>query len=157
LPADGFIGLWLGKDSGVFEKYGLDVETSSIPGGQIIVGAVIAGEVDFAEVAAPSPMSAYLEGADTVWLTSAVNRPVQSLLALPETRAVSELRSRPVGTTRLGSTTHTFLRLALRASGLDPDQDVQYIQTGGLPETMAAIQTGRVAAGVMGAPTLWGA
>jgi NitT/TauT family transport system substrate-binding protein len=152
-PAAGFIGLWHGKDSGLFEKYGLDVETSSIAGGQIIVGAVVAGELEFAEVAAPPPMSAQLEGADTVWITTAVNRPVQFLMTLPEVRSVSELRGRPVGTTRLDSTTHTFLRLALRASGLDPEQDVQYIQTGGLPETMAAIQTGRVAAGVMGSPT----
>ncbi len=66
---------------------------------------------------------------------------------------LEDLRGRAAGVTRLGSTTHIFLKLTLRAAGLDPDRDVQALQTGGVPETVAAIQTGRVAGGLMGPPS----
>jgi NitT/TauT family transport system substrate-binding protein len=152
-PSASFMGLWLAKEAGLFEKYGLDVEMTYIAGGQILVGSAIAGELDIGELAAPTPMAALLEGGDTVWLTGAVNRPLQFLLAAPDIARVEDLRGRAVGVTRLGSTTHIFLKQILRATGLDPERDVQALQTGGVPETVASIQTGRVAAGIMGPPS----
>lgn len=152
-PSGAFVGLWLAKDAGLFEKYGIDADVTYIAGGQILVGAVLAGELEFGELAAPTPMAAALEGGDVVWLTGAVTRPLQFLLAGPEITRLEDLRGRAVGVTRLGSTTHIFLKLMLRAAGMDPERDVQALQTGGVPETVAAIQTGRVAAGLMGPPT----
>ena len=84
-------------------------------------------------------MSALLEGADVVWLTGTTNRPLQILMAAPEITRIEDLRGRAAGVTRLGSTSHTFLKLALRTVGLDPEHDVQALQTGGVPETVAAI------------------
>ena len=43
-------------------------------------------------------------------------------------------------------------RHALRHFGLDPDQDVSFIRTGGSPETLAALLAGAVDAGIIGHP-----
>src|SRR5229473_6311087 len=140
-PSAAFAAPWLAKDAGLFEKYGLDAEITYIASGPTLLQAMIAGEIDFGELAAPASMNAYLEGGEVVWIAEAVNRPVLLLIARPEIARVEELRGRTVGVTRIGTTTHTFTKIALRSVGMDPEAGVQILQTGGTPETVAALET----------------
>jgi NitT/TauT family transport system substrate-binding protein len=151
-PSGGFAGPWMAKEAGLFEKYGLDAEVTYIASGPTMIQSLLAGEIRFGELAAPSSMSAYVQGGDVVWITSAVNRPVLFVLARPEINQLEDLRGKPVGVTRLGTLTDTFMRLALRRAGLEPDQDVPVLQSGGVPETVGAIVSGRISAGVFGPP-----
>ena len=150
--AASFATPWMAKEAGLFEKYGLDVELTYVPSGPTLLQAMLAGELDFGEIGAPSSMNAYLEGGEIVWIAGAVNRPVTFIIAKPEIARVEDLRGRPVGVTRIGTTSHTFMKLALRSGGLDPDRDVEVLQTGGLPETLRALVNGRIDAGVSGSP-----
>jgi len=151
-PSAAFAAPWLAKEAGLFEKYGLDAELTYIASGPTLLQSMIAGEIDFGELAAPSSMNAYLEGGEVVWITEALNRPVLLLIARPEIARVEDLRGRPVGVTRIGTTTHTFMKIALRSVGMDPENDVQILQTGGTPETVAALETGRISGAVSGPP-----
>jgi NitT/TauT family transport system substrate-binding protein len=152
-PSGGFATPWMAKDAGLFERYGLDVEIVYISSSPTMLQSMLAGELQFGELAAPASMNAYLESGEVVWITGAVNRPILYVVGLPEIQRLEDLRGRAVGVTRLGTTTHTFMKLALRSVGLDAERDVQILQTGGTPETLAALQTGRIAAGVTGPPT----
>jgi ABC-type nitrate/sulfonate/bicarbonate transport system substrate-binding protein len=151
-PSAAFAAPWLAKDAGLFDKYGLDAELTYIASGPTLLQSMIAGEIDFGELAAPSSMNAFLEGGEVVWITEAVNRPVLLLIARPEIARFEDLRGRPVGVTRIGTTTHTFMKIALRNVGMDPEADVQILQTGGTPETVAALETGRIFGAVSGPP-----
>ena len=54
---------------------------------------------------------------------------------------------KPVATiTRLGSTTHFYLRAAARYVGLDPEKDLTILQLGTGTETATALENGRIAA-----------
>ena len=152
-PSSGLASPWMAKEACLFEKYGLDAEITYIASGPTMVQALVAGELDFGELAAPASMNAYLEGGEVVWITTAVNRPVLFVIARPEITRLEDLRERPAGVTRIGTTTHTFMKLALRSAGLDPDRDVQVLQTGGVPETLGAITSGRIYAAVTGPPS----
>jgi NitT/TauT family transport system substrate-binding protein len=154
-PSGSFAAPWVAKEAGLFEKYGLDAELTYIASGPTMNQAMIAGELQFGELAAPSSMNAFLEGGEIVWITGAVSRPVLMMVAPPEIQRIEDLRGRPVGVTRLGTTTHTFMKLALRGAGLDPERDVQILQSGGVPETVAGLQTGRIYAGVTGPPSVF--
>ena len=44
--------LWVGRDNGIFEKYGLDLKMVQIGAGSVIVSALLAGEVHRCLVAA---------------------------------------------------------------------------------------------------------
>ncbi len=151
-PSGGFAAPWMAKEAGLFEKYGLDAEVTYIASGPTMIQSLLAGEIRFGELAAPSSMSAYVQGGEVLWITSAVNRPVLFVLARPEIQRLEDLRGKPAGVTRLGTLTDTFMRLALRKAGLEPDQDVQILQTGGVPETIAGLEAGRVSAAVSGPP-----
>jgi ABC-type nitrate/sulfonate/bicarbonate transport system substrate-binding protein len=149
-PSGAFAAPWMAKEAGLFEKYGLDAELTYLSSSPTMIQSMLAGELDFNELAAPAPNSAVLEGGEVVWITGAVNAPVFWVIARPEIATMADLRGRTVGVTRIGTTTHTFMNLALRAAGLDPERDVQVFQTGGTPETRGALTTGRIVAAALG-------
>ena len=70
-------------------------------------------------------------------------------------RTLADLRGQRVGITRYGSTTDTVTRLLLKRNGLDPDRDVTVVQVGGVPEILAALQSGGVDAGALSPPTMF--
>jgi ABC-type nitrate/sulfonate/bicarbonate transport system substrate-binding protein len=144
---------WLAKETGIFEKYGLDVDLQLIASGPTLISSLLAGETDFAAVAAPAPMNANLQGGDTVLVATTIDRPTLLVIVSNEIRQLTDLRGKPVGVTRAGTLTDLFMRLALKNAGLDPANDVQILSIGGQPETVAALQSGHIASGVFGPPS----
>jgi ABC-type amino acid transport substrate-binding protein len=71
----------------------------------------------------------------------------------PELKMPEDLKGKKVGVTRLGGNPHYFAIQALRLKGLDPNKDVTFIQTGGAPETLAALKSGVIDAAALTAPT----
>ncbi len=62
------------------------------------------------------------------------------------------IEGKKVGVTRIGSNPHYFAIQAFRRFGIDPGKDVTFIQTGGAPETLAALVNGAIDAAVLVAP-----
>jgi NitT/TauT family transport system substrate-binding protein len=69
------------------------------------------------------------------------------LVARPEVKSAAELKGKTSSVTRLGSTTHFYLRAALKYAGLNPEKDVTILQLG--TEYAAALETGRIAAAAL--------
>ena len=67
-----------------------------------------------------------------------------SILAKPEIKRPEDLRGKKVAVGRFGGNTHYFTIQALRKYGMDASRDIQTIQTGGGPETLAALVAGNV-------------
>jgi ABC-type nitrate/sulfonate/bicarbonate transport system substrate-binding protein len=66
------------------------------------------------------------------------------LIARPEIKSPAELKGKATAVTRLGSTTHFYLRAALRQVGLDPEKDVTILQLGTGTEAVSAMEGGRI-------------
>ncbi len=153
-PSAGFAPVWIAKDTGLFEKYGLDVELENITGGTaVLLPSLISGESQFGEMSAPGPMTSYISGGGTVWIGTAVNTAVLFLMANPSITKVEDLKGKAIGVTKIGSLTDTFARLTLKKYGLDPQKDVSIVQTGGIAETLAALKANQIYAGVEGPPS----
>ena len=62
--------------AGLFQKYGLEIERPRIMGGaRGVVRGLMAGEIQFGNLAAPAPLRANLKGeADIVFLTGGINQ-----------------------------------------------------------------------------------
>jgi NitT/TauT family transport system substrate-binding protein len=71
------------------------------------------------------------------------------LIARPEIKSAADLRGKATAVTRLGSTTHFYLRSALSQLGLDPEKDVSILQLGAGGEIAAAMAGGRVMAAAL--------
>ena len=116
---------------------------------------MLAGEVSVADSGQEALIAADLAGADLVAIAVGTDRFIFRLFGAGAIRAVPDLRGQRVGITRYGSTTDTVTRLLLKRSGLDPDRDVSVVQVGGVPEILAAMQTGSIDAGALSPPTMF--
>ncbi len=139
--------------TGLFAQQGLDVSVDRIAGGSSkVVQVIVAGELDVAQIGGPAVVDADVAGADIVYLATHIPRLAVSVFGPPALTQISDLRGKSIAITRVGTITDFGARYALNRAGLAPETDVGLIQTGGNAETLATMQSGNVAAGMISAP-----
>src|SRR5690242_12851790 len=73
----------IGRDAGLFKKYGFDVEVIHIRGGALITTTIMSGSVQFSGAGAESVVAARVEGGDVVMLACPVDQDAVYLVARP--------------------------------------------------------------------------
>jgi NitT/TauT family transport system substrate-binding protein len=141
--------VWIAKDAGFFDKRGLNVEPVHIRGGSLITLAIITGNLPFSGAGAESVVAARAAGGDIVLLACPVDADPVYLITRPEFKSPQELKGQSSAVTRYGSTTHFYLRAALKHVGLNPDKDMTILQMGAGPEMVAALDRGVIAAAAL--------
>ena len=116
--------VWVAKDAGYFARMGLNVEPIFIRGGALITIAIMSGQLQFSGAGAESVVTARIEGGDVVLLACPSDLEPIYLVTRPEIKSAAELKGKSSAVTRLGSSTHFYLRAALRAVGLDAEKDL---------------------------------
>ena len=137
------------NEAGLLRKYGFDAEVIHIRGGALITMTIMSGSVQFSGAGPESVVSARIEGADVVLLACPADTDAVYLVARPEIKSPADLKGKSAAVTRLGSTTHFYLRTALRHLGLDPEKDMTILQLGAGGEIASAMLGGRVMAAAL--------
>lgn len=140
--------IWVAKDSGLFAKNGLNVEPVQIRGGALITMGIMSGQLQFSGAGAESVVAARVEGGDVVLLACPADLEPVYLITRPEIKSPAELRGKASAVTRLGSSTHFYLRAALKYAGLS-DKEMTILQLGAGPEMAAALESGRISAAAL--------
>jgi NitT/TauT family transport system substrate-binding protein len=141
--------IWVAKDAGYFEKIGLNLEPVQIRGGSLISLAIITGDLPFSGAGAESVVAARAAGGDVVLLACPVDADPVYLITRPEIKSAQDLKGQASAVTRYGSTTHFYLRAALKHVGLNPDKDMTILQLGAGPEMVIALDRGAIAAAAL--------
>src|SRR5437867_4147631 len=141
--------VWVGKDTGLFAKNGLNIEPVQIRGGAVSTMAIMSGQAVLSGVGAGSVVAARVEGGDIVLLACPADLEPVYLIARPEIKSPSELKGKAGGVTRLNSSIHFYLRSSLRMVGVDSDKEMTLLQLGGSAEITAALEAGRIAAAAL--------
>ena len=123
------IPLWIAKDAGLFEKYGLNVNLIVIAAGNAAIGALMGGDVDILGAPGTTTVLSAAKGLPLV-VIGTFGAGAWKLAARPSITSAQELRGKIVGTSRPGTTIDFALRRALLMLGLVPGKDVQILQTG---------------------------
>jgi NitT/TauT family transport system substrate-binding protein len=145
--------LQVAREAGLFEQYGLDVSADRLAGGSSkVMQVMLAGELDLAQIGGTAVVDAYLAGADPVYLAAHNPVLVMQMFAVPGVARVEDLRGKSLAVTRAGTISDFAGRYALTKAGLRADADVGIIQTGGNTETLAAMQSNNVQAGMVSPP-----
>ncbi|HZR97787.1 MAG TPA: ABC transporter substrate-binding protein [Chloroflexota bacterium] len=150
-PTPALAALWVAAEAGIFARHGLDVDLQYVQSAQT-VPAVIGGDIDMAFGGGYAAMSSRLAGSDLLIFYAMVNWYPYEFMVIPSIQGVADLRGQKIGISRFGSSSDVATRLALKHLGLDPDRDVSFVQVGSLPERIAAMQAGALAAGLSGVP-----
>ena len=121
--------LWIAKESGLYEKYGLDVKLVSIAAGSVSLTALLAGNVHLTTDSSSGVVSAIARGAPIVTVSTNGALPYQ-FIAIPTIKTPADLRGKIVGSSRIGAGTDFLLRRILAKLGFTPGKDVSLIPTG---------------------------
>jgi len=143
---------WAAHEAGIFRRYGLDVEVIAMPSGIQGMGALIAGEVAFVQIAGGTTAGAAVSGADVKIVATTVGTLLLNLVARPEIEKPEQLRGKNIGISRYGTSLHTGARIAMKHFGLEPGKDVAIVEIGSGDWIVGALQGGRVQAAVFGYP-----
>jgi ABC-type nitrate/sulfonate/bicarbonate transport system substrate-binding protein len=145
--------VWVAKEAGLFDKYGLDAELDYIRTSTTLTSAMLSGEVQIAAAAEEAVISADLGGADLVMIASGPIRLLFSIYVKAGINSVSDLKGKKLGVTRTGASTDFAARYVLTHNNLSPERDVSILQMNGVPEILAGLKAGAIDAGVLSPPT----
>ena len=147
-----FTPLWMGHDLGLFAKHGVEIQPVFIEGGSRAAQAIVAREIDIG-ILSGGVIEASLAGAELTFIASHLKTLVFSIYGPPDIRDVAGLKGKTIGVTRFATPSQYSAILALKKFGLEADRDAKLLQTGGIPNSLAALQKGLVHAAVLTAPT----
>ena len=121
--------LWIAKDLGLFEKYGLEGNLVYIASGVTSVNALLGGSVDIIAASGSSAVGAAARGAPIVIIAS-LGHIAYKLIAHPSITTVQGLKGKIIGSSRIGAGTDFALQRLLPKLGLIPGKDVTLLPTG---------------------------
>ena len=147
----GQVAPWMAKEAGYFSKYGIETELIYIPA-VAATQALIAGEIQLAQVTGVSTAGAILAGADVRIIASVQDRLAGTIYARPEIKSPEQLKGKKLGISRFGALSDTAVSLFLERYGLKRGTDVAVVQLGGLPEIITALEKGAIQAGFANPP-----
>lgn len=123
------IPLWIAKDAGLFEKYGLHVNLVVIAAGNAAIGALSGGDVEILGAPGSTTMVSAAKGLP-VAIIGTFGPGAWKLAAHPSITSIQELRGKTVGISRPGTTIEFATRRALLKLGFAPGKDVNILATG---------------------------
>ncbi|HTN70744.1 MAG TPA: ABC transporter substrate-binding protein [Methylomirabilota bacterium] len=138
------VHIWVGKDAGLFRKYGLDADIIFFRGGQLATQALVAGDPPIVNIG--TVVQAGLQGHDVVLIASSESAYNYSIVARPGIAKVEQLKGKRLGISGFGSASHNAALIVFRKFGLEPNKDVALAVTGGTTERLAAVDAGRTEA-----------
>jgi NitT/TauT family transport system substrate-binding protein len=145
----------LAQQLGYYRAEGLDVELQDFAGGSKALQALVGGSADVVSGFYDHTIQMQAEGREMTAFVSMVRFPGLVLVTSPQAaaavRTVADLKGRIVGVTSAGSSSNVLLNYLVQRSGVSVDA-VSVTAIGGAATAIAAIEHGKVDAGMMGDP-----
>ena len=146
---------WATYEGGYFKKYNLDVDAiPDIAASTTAVQAVIARDIDVLNITPNAAIEASLKGGTD--LVAIANPPPGTgfwLYAPPQIRSLEDLRGKIVAANQVGTSTYYAVDYAFRERGMVAGRDYEILSVGNQAAQLAALEQGKVQAGVYSAPT----
>ena len=129
--APGSTPSWVTAETGIWRKYGLEVEPVLVSGGARAVPALVSQSVQFVIGSDTGVTTAMLQGIPLVRLGVTMNTLGSSLVTQPAIQSVQDLKGKVLGTSRGRDASYVRLTKLLRDHGLNPNEDVKLLPIGG--------------------------
>ncbi|MGH7833702.1 MAG: ABC transporter substrate-binding protein [Candidatus Binatia bacterium] len=145
---------WIAQEAGLFQKHNLDFQLVFIASSGMVTAAMLGGDAEMSLTGGVGNVRAYVQGAtDLVFVGGVKNVMTQSIVAGANLKKPEDLKGKQIGVSRIGSNTHYFTIQALRRAGMEPGRDFTFIQTGGDPESLAALLSKKIEVATLTAPS----
>lgn len=140
------------KDTGLYEKFGLDVDLVFFQGGTQGVQSLLAGGVQFIVSSGSETVAAKVAGGDITMIAGYMNTVPYSIVADKRVNRFDDLKGGKAAVSRFGTTSDLAVRYAFEQNGLVPGKDFTLVQLGDQGARFAALTGGTVQATVISPP-----
>src|ERR1700741_4265064 len=131
------------NEKGFFDKEGLKVQLITFRGTNLMLTALLTGDLDYATIL-PFLTGAAARGLPVRIFAAVTKSSSYFMVARPEGENVKALRGKNLGINSFGSSADYAAYAAVRRSGMDPNKDLPILAIGGgTPERLAAVVSGR--------------
>ena len=144
-----FLPQLFARDTGVFQRHGLTVELIQMAG-PIQVAALAAGEIDFGAAVSPALFAA-VRGLPLRGVMITVKTPLFYIVSEPSLKRIGDLAGKKVAVDTIGALQYIAARAMFKKKGVNPDQ-ISYIQTGSVSNSLAALNSGAVNGALLSIP-----
>lgn len=134
---------WMAQEKGYFKKRGLDVEFMEFRGDKDVARALLAGEVDSAEISPAAELNAIDRGADLRFIGSSMPGFPYALYVKKDITRWDQLKGKTFGVSSPGSVPEVMAREMLKRKGVDPDS-IQIVNAGGSGLRIKALVGGKI-------------
>ncbi len=133
--------IWIGKEEGLFKRYGLDVEPIFLRGGQLAIQALAGGDPPIVSIGAV--VQADLQGFDLALIASVETKYDQIVFARPGISRLEQLKGKRFGISGYGAATHYAATILLKHLHFD-SKDMTLVPGGPDPERLTALAVGKI-------------
>jgi len=143
--------LFLAKEGGYYQKYGLDVDLKFVvhPGS---IAALVSGDAALVNSSLEQLMSAASKDGSMVIVGSSLNKGTFALMARKDVASMKDLKGKRIAVGQVGDAPYGYVVALLAKSGLSP-RDVTWVPVGtDVSGRAAALESGRADATMLTAP-----
>jgi NitT/TauT family transport system substrate-binding protein len=133
---------WIAKETGIFKKYGLDIDLVFIDGSTRGIQALLAGDLGFTEAVGTSAINGKIAGGNIAIINGVVNTLPYYIIGNPAIKSRDDLKGRIAAVHIPGTAADFALRLALKGINL-PYNQIKAITVGGGPARIGALINGQ--------------
>ncbi|OHE53160.1 MAG: hypothetical protein A3K61_07930 [Thaumarchaeota archaeon RBG_16_49_8] len=139
---------FLAKDLGFYEKEGLDFEITGLASTPLVLNALKAGQVDISGMSGSTALKLDATGdmATVVFVsyTGHGSPSVSVVVGKKNIASIQDLKGKKIGVGAIGGADQVTTIPILRAYGLDPDKDIQWIAIGSPAARITALMSGQI-------------
>ncbi len=144
--------VWIAKEAGLFEKYGLDVVPIYFSGGRPLMQALLAGNIQLAATGGITSVRSIVAGGELMIVAGYMNKITSSFFTAKEITRSEQLKGKTVAISGFGTTSHALTEIALKRLGLIPVKDVAIVQVGDQTARFAALQANTIQGTIIAPP-----
>ena len=134
--------VWVAREVGLFNKYGLEVEPIFLRGGQMATQALVAGDPPIVNIG--TVVQASLQGYNLVLVAAVETTYDQIVFARKGINKLEELKGKKFGISGYGSATHNAANILFKHLNLEVNKDVTLVPAGPDAERFGAMMSGRI-------------
>jgi NitT/TauT family transport system substrate-binding protein len=133
---------WIAKETGIFKRFGLDIDLVFIDGSTRGIQALLAGDLGFTEAVGTSAINGKMAGGNIAIINGVVNTLPYYIIGNPAIKSRDDLKGRTAAVHIPGTAADFALRLGLKSINL-PYNQIKAITVGGGPARIGALINGQ--------------
>src|SRR5947207_11797397 len=138
--------LWVARDTGIFQKHGIDPTIVNVRNAQVGMSALAGGETQFhVGSATGTSIGAMAGGLDLAFIAGLINKLDGAFVVNSSIRSPADLKGKKIGVQSIGGGVWMFTMLAFEHWGLNPERDkIQFRIIGDQSVMAQALATGGI-------------